>query len=81
MKSDVIVFLVFIDLIHPLFHYLPSFINSILYYEVQTCLNLHSVIVHLSKKISLNFTSLVAWMKVLPNVLIVDCTLTAVKLH
>ena len=71
MKSDI---LVFIDLIHLLFHYLPSFINSVLHYEIQTCLNLHSVIVCLSKKIfSLNFTSLVAQMKVLPNVLIVDC--------
>ena len=41
MKSDVIVFLflsVFVDLFHPLFHYLPSCINSILNYEIQTCL-------------------------------------------
>ena len=85
MKFDVIVFLfllVFIDLFHPLFHYIPSFINSILNYEIQTCLNLHSVIVCLSQKyFSLNFTSLFAWMKVLPNVLIVDRTLTVVKLH
>ena len=76
MKSDVIVFLfllVFIDLFHPLFHYLPSFINSVLNYEIQTCLNLHSVIIRLSKKkFSLNFTSLIAWMKVLHSVLIVD---------
>ena len=73
MKSDVIVFLfvlVFVDLFHPLFHYLPSFINSVLNYEIQTCLNLHYK--SFKKKFSLNFSSLIAWMKVLHNILIVD---------